>query len=350
MDLVLIRIGFILILGVSAYFFRPFHLNPWVSVLAGVAAACLMIVFELRVRALSLKRLFGAVIGSILGIFGAFLFSAVLRSSIPAGGTQELLQIFVLLFMSYVGLVVGASKGALLNLAALGDLFNNESGGSGGLKILDTSAIIDGRIADMADTGFLEGTLAVPEFVLHELQMVADSSDGSKRQRGRRGLDILQRMQANAQLTIEIIEEDFPQIKEVDLKLIELAKKLRAKIVTNDFNLNKVAHLHKVAVLNINDLANSLRPVVLPGEKMNIVILKEGKEYNQGVGYLDDGTMVVVDHARRLIGRAIEITVTSVLQTASGKMIFGRVEEGRGETKPDSVRPISAEVREMSGT
>src|SRR5277367_1708665 len=345
MDLVLIRVGFILILGIAAYFFRPLNLNPWISALAGAAAAGLMIVFELRVRALSLKRLFGAVIGSILGIFGAFLFSAVLRNSIPSGGAQELLQIFVLLFMSYVGLVVGASKGELLNLAALGDLFNSEAAGAGALKLLDTSAIIDGRIADMADTGFLEGTLAVPEFVLHELQMVADSSDGSKRQRGRRGLDILQRMQANAQLTIEIIEEDFPQIKEVDLKLIELAKKLRAKIVTNDFNLNKVAHLHKVPVLNINDLANSLRPVVLPGEKMNIVILKEGKEYNQGVGYLDDGTMVVVDHARRLIGRAIEITVTSVLQTASGKMIFGRFDEA----KPEPVRAISGEVREMSG-
>ncbi len=353
MDLVLIRVGFILILSIAAYFFHPADFNPWIAAFSGAAAAALMIVFELRVRALSLKRLIGAVVGSILGIFGAFLFSAVLRNSIPPGGTQELLQILVLLFMSYVGLVVGASKGALLNLAALGDLFNTEAS-TGTQKILDTSAIIDGRIADMADTGFLEGTLAVPEFVLHELQMVADSSDGSKRQRGRRGLDILQRMQANAQLTIEIIEEDFPQIKEVDLKLIELAKKLRAKIVTNDFNLNKVAHLHKVPVLNINDLANSLRPVVLPGEKMNIVILKEGKEYNQGVGYLDDGTMVVVDHARRLIGRAIEITVTSVLQTASGKMIFGRFEEGRtegrAEAKPEPVRPINAEVREMSGT
>src|SRR5271170_3789748 len=346
MDLVLIRIGFVLILGVAAYFFRPFHLNPWVSALAGAASAGLMIVFELRVRALSLKRLFGAVIGSILGIFGAFLFSEVLRNSIPSGGVQDLLQIFVLLFMSYVGLVVGASKGELLNLAALGDLFNNEAN-SGGLtlKLLDTSAIIDGRIADMADTGFLDGTLAIPEFVLHELQMVADSSDGSKRQRGRRGLDMLQRMQANPQLTVEIIEEDYPQIKEVDLKLIELAKKLRAKIVTNDFNLNKVAHVHKVPVLNINDLANSLRPVVLPGEKMNIVILKEGKEYNQGVGYLDDGTMVVVDNARRLIGRAIEISVTSVLQTASGKMIFGRVDE----VKPEPVRTMSGEVREISG-
>jgi uncharacterized protein YacL len=345
MDLVLIRVGFILVLSCAAYFFSPFQLNPWVSALAGAAAAGLMIVFELRVRALSLKRLFGAVIGSILGILGAFLFCAVLRNSIPSGGAQELLQIVVLLFMSYVGLVVGANKGELLNLGALGDLFNSEAGSGVTLKLLDTSAIIDGRIADMADTGFLDGTLAVPQFVLHELQMVADSSDGSKRQRGRRGLDILQRMQANAQLTVEIIEEDYPQIKEVDLKLIELAKKLKAKIVTNDFNLNKVAHLHKVPVLNINDLANSLRPVVLPGERMHIVILKEGKEYNQGVGYLDDGTMVVVDNARRLIGRAIEITVTSVLQTASGKMIFGRVDEA----KPEPVRAIGGELREMSG-
>jgi uncharacterized protein YacL len=344
MDLVLIRVGFVALLGLAAYYFQPLGLNPWLSAIAGAAAAGLMIIFEFRVRALSLKRLFGAVIGSILGIFGAFLFSGVLRNSIPAGGLQDLLQVFVLLFMSYVGLVVGASKGDLLNLAALGDFFNADANNTAGVKLLDTSAIIDGRIADMADTGFLEGTLAVPEFVLHELQMVADSSDGSKRQRGRRGLDILQRMQGNLQLTIQIIEEDFPQIKEVDLKLIELAKKLRAKIVTNDFNLNKVAHLHKVAVLNINDLANSLRPVVLPGERMNIVILKEGKEYNQGVGYLDDGTMVVVDNARRLIGRAIEITVTSVLQTASGKMIFGRVDEA----KPEPVRAISAEVREIS--
>src|SRR5271155_5137222 len=346
MDLVLIRIGFILILGVAAYFFRPFHLNPWVSALAGAASAGLMIVFELRVRALSLKRLFGAVIGSILGIFGAFLFSAVLRNSIPSGGAQELLQIFVLLFMAYVGLVVGASKGELLNLAALGDLFNSEAASGGvSLKLLDTSAIIDGRIADMADTGFLDGTLAVPEFVLRELQMVADSSDGSKRQRGRRGLDVLQRMQANSLLNVQIVEDDFPHIREVDLKLIELAKELDAKIVTNDFNLNKVAHLHHVSVLNINDLANALKPVVLPGEKMNIAILKEGKEYNQGVGYLDDGTMVVVDHARRMIGRSVEISVTSVLQTASGKMIFGKMDET--QSKPDAVR-IPAEVREVS--
>jgi len=328
MDLILIRISFLLVLSLASYFFRPFGLNPWIAAAAGAGAAALVIVFELRVRALSLRRLIGAVAGSIFGIFGAFLFSLVLRNSLPPGNTQSLLQIFVLLLMTYIGLVVGTSKGDLLNLAALGDLFGSErSTAKRNIKILDTSAIIDGRIADMAETGFLEGELVVPEFVLRELQMVADSQDGSKRQRGRRGLDVLQRMQGNSLLTIRIIEDDYAKIREVDLKLIELARDLDGKIVTNDFNLNKVAHLHNVPVLNINDLANSLKPVVLPGEKMTIMVLKEGKEYNQGVGYLDDGTMVVVDHARRMIGRSVEITVTSVLQTASGKMIFGKMED-----------------------
>jgi len=345
MDLILIRIAFLLVLSVASYFLRPFGLNPWIAAISGAAAGALVIVFELRVRALSLRRLIGAVAGSILGIIGAFLFSLVLRNSLPPGNTQSLLQIFVLLLMSYIGLVVGTSKGDLLNLSALGDLFSSERGGAKrNIKILDTSAIIDGRIADMAETGFLEGALVVPEFVLRELQMVADSQDGSKRQRGRRGLDILQRMQGNSLLTIQIIEDDYPKIREVDLKLIELAKDLDGKIVTNDFNLNKIAHLHNVAVLNINDLANSLKPVVLPGEKMGILILKEGKEYNQGVGYLDDGTMVVVDHARRLIGRSVEITVTSVLQTASGKMIFGKMDELPKADTPRSETVRSIEV------
>jgi uncharacterized protein YacL len=336
MDLVLIRILFVLVLAAVCYFFRIHSLPSWASAIAGAMGAALIIVFEVRVRALSLRRLIGAVLGSTLGIFSAFLFSLVLANSLPEGSTRSLLQIFVLSLMAYVGLVVGTNKGDLLNLSALGDLFSGERQGKRSVKLLDTSAIIDGRIADMAETGFLDGALVIPEFVLRELQMVADSSDGSKRQRGRRGLDVLQRMQGNPLLTVQIIEEDFPHIREVDLKLIELAKQLDAKIVTNDFNLNKVAHLHHVSVLNINDLANALKPVVLPGEKMNIVILKEGKEYNQGVGYLDDGTMVVVDHARRMIGRSVEISVTSVLQTASGKMIFGRMEEALA--KPDPVR------------
>jgi uncharacterized protein YacL len=346
MDLVVIRIFFAFVLSVVCYFFHPQGVSSWIAATAGVFIAGLVVVFEMRVRALSLRRLIGAVLGSVTGIFGAFLFSLVLANSLTAGNVRSLLQIFVLLLTSYVGLVVGTSKGDMLNLSALDNLFSGERQSKRTVKLLDTSAIIDGRIADMADTGFLDGVLVIPEFVLRELQMVADSSDGSKRQRGRRGLDVLQRMQGNTLLTVQIVEDDFPQIREVDLKLIELAKQLDAKIVTNDFNLNKVAHLHHVSVLNINDLANSLKPVVLPGEKMNIVILKEGKEYNQGVGYLDDGTMVVVDHARRMIGRSIEISVTSVLQTASGKMIFGKIEEAQQKT--DTVH-LATEVRQVSG-
>lgn len=328
MDLILIRIAFILVLAVVGYSFRPFGSPPWVSAIAGALAACLVLILEVRVRAVSLKRLMGAAAGCILGIVVAYLFSLVLRNTLPQGTVQSLIGIFVLLLMSYVGIMVGASKGDLLNLGAMGNLFNPErSAARRESKILDTSSIIDGRIADMAETGFLEGPLLVPEFVLRELQMVADSQDGSKRQRGRRGLDVLQRMRSNERLEVQIIQTDYPNIREVDQKLIELAKEIRGKILTTDFNLNKVAHLHTVEVLNINDLANSLKPVVLPGEKMSVAILKEGKEYNQGVGYLDDGTMVVVDHARRMIGRSVEISVTSVLQTASGKMIFGKLED-----------------------
>ena len=206
--------------------------------------------------------------------------------------------------------------------------------------MLDTSVIIDGRIADIAEAGFIDGMIVVPEFVLRELQVVADSTDASKRQRGRRGLDMLQRMQSNTVLQVQIVPDDFPSIREVDLKLLELAKKWEAKVVTNDFNLNKVAHLHHVEVLNINDLANALKPVVLPGEHMTVLILKEGKEYNQGVGYLDDGTMVVVDHARKMIGRSIEISVTSVLQTASGKMIFGKMDENGRVANQEATREV----------
>jgi uncharacterized protein YacL len=342
MDLVVIRTLFILILTAACFFLRPFGLDPWAAAVLGAVAAAAVIVFELRVRALSIKRLLGAVLGSVLGIIGAALFGMVLGASLPPGGTRALLQLFVLMLMSYIGLMVGASKGDLLNFTgALADLFAGERSASSkrNAKILDTSAIIDGRIADVVETGFLEGILVVPEFVLRELQAIADSSDSSRRQRGRRGLDILQKMQADPLLSVQIVEEDFPQLRDVDLKLIELARKMDAPILTNDFNLSKVARLHQVRVLSLNDLANSLKPLVLPGEKMNIVVLKEGKEYNQGVGYLDDGTMVVVDNARRMIGRAVEITVTSVLQTASGKMIFGKLEDA--PLKPEQVRAVS---------
>jgi uncharacterized protein YacL len=327
MDLILIRVFFVALLGGVCYFLHPFELSGWAGVAVGAGAAGAVIVFELRVRALSLKRLIGAVVGSVLGIFGAALFCMVLRGALPAGATSAALQIFVLLLMTYVGLLVGASKGEMLSTSAMGTVFTGDRPTRKSAKVLDTSVIIDGRIADIAEAGFIDGMMVVPEFVLRELQLVADSTDSSRRQRGRRGLDMLQRMQSNKNIQVQIVSDDFPAVREVDLKLLELAKKWEAKVVTNDFNLNKVAHLHHVEVLNINDLANALKPVVLPGEKMTVLILKEGKEFNQGVGYLDDGTMVVVDHARKLIGRAVEISVTSVLQTASGKMIFGKMDE-----------------------
>jgi uncharacterized protein YacL len=345
-DLLIIRLFFVFIVAVAGYVLRPFGLSPWLGTAAGAAIGFAVILFEMRLRLMSLKRLIGAVIGSILGIFGAYLFSLVIRHSLEAGPTQSFLQLLVMLLMAYVGLVVGANKGDLLNLAALGGIFGGEKQSRKLYKILDTSVIIDGRIADIAETGFLEGVLVLPQFVLRELQLVADSADPLKRNRGRRGLDILQRLQKIASVQVQIVEDDFPAVREVDLKLIELAKQYEAKIVTNDFNLNKVAQLRGVEVLNINELANSLKPVVLPGEGMRVFILKEGKEYNQGVAYLDDGTMVVVDNARKMIGKNVDISVTSVLQTTAGKMIFGKFDErgssGRHEIAPRRPQGVAA--------
>jgi uncharacterized protein YacL len=196
------------------------------------------------------------------------------------------------------------------------------------IVILDTSVIIDGRIADIFQTHFVEGKIVIPRFVLKELQQIADSQDALKRNRGRRGLDILNKIQKNTALDVRIHEEDFPELSDVDAKLVKLAKVLSGRIFTNDFNLNKIAELQCVKVLNINELANALRPVVLPGETMEIRVAKEGKEYNQGIAYLDDGTMVVIDNSRHLIGQTVKVTVTSVLQTSAGRMIFAKLEEG----------------------
>jgi uncharacterized protein YacL len=235
-----------------------------------------------------------------------------------------------------LGLVLGARRGEWLEPAKFLSLFR-DARPQKRYRILDTSVIIDGRVADIVETGFLDGTLVVPQFVLKELQYVADSADSLKRNRGRRGLDILHRMQKMAGVEVIISDLDFPQVKEVDLKLIELARTMLGRIVTNDFNLNKVAQLRGVEVLNINELTNALKPVVLPGEVMNVFILKEGKEYNQGVAYLDDGTMVVVDNARSRIGRSLDIVVTSVLQTTAGRMIFGRHASEPGATPAEGM-------------
>ncbi len=351
MDVVLIRLLFVLIIGVICFFIRPFNLPSNLDAAVGLLIGVAIIVFEWRLRTMSLKRLIGAAIGSVLGIVGAYLFALVIRNSIPASPTQSFLQIMVMMVMAYVGLAVGANKGDLLNLSALGGVFGGERSGKKSYKILDTSVIIDGRIADIAETGFLDGLIVIPQFVLRELQLVADSADSLKRNRGRRGLDILQRLQKIASVQIQIVEDDFPSVREVDMKLIELAKLYEGKIITNDFNLNKVAQLQGVAVLNINELANSLKPIVLPGEVMRVFILKEGKEYNQGVAYLDDGTMVVVDNARKMIGKTIDISVTSVLQTTAGKMIFGKWDE-RATSRHDSktTAPLPVAVPPATGT
>jgi uncharacterized protein YacL len=342
-DLLIIRIGFVLLLALGGYLLNPLarssHFADFVgdavrtkqilSAVFGALIGAVIIAFEIRARQASLKTLIGAAFGSILGIVGAYLIGMLISTqdinTVP-GELKTFLTIALAFFMGYIGLMVGAAKGDYLDLSALGGLFSDKTV-KRDYKILDTSVIIDGRIADVAETGFLGGTLIIPNFILTELQQVADSADSSKRQRGRRGLDMLQRLRNNSKLDIQIVETDFPAVKEVDLKLIELGRQLDAVIVTNDFNLNKVAQLRGVSVLNINELANALKPVVLPGEAMRVFILKEGKEYNQGVAYLDDGTMVVVDNARRLIGKTTDIAVTSVLQTTAGKMIFGRLWE-----------------------
>jgi uncharacterized protein YacL len=348
-DIIVVRLLFLILVAATCYVIDPFGQTRTIDAGVGALIGAAIVLFEWKLRTISLKRLIGAAIGSFLGICGAYLFALVIRNSIPAGQTQSFLQILVMLLMAYVGLIVGANKGDLLNLAALGGVFGGEKTGKKSYKILDTSVIIDGRIADIAETGFLDGIIVTPQFVLRELQLVADSADSLKRNRGRRGLDILQRLQKVANLQIQIVEDDFPAVREVDLKLIELAKVYEGKIITNDFNLNKVAQLQGVEVLNINELANSLKPIVLPGETMRVFILKEGKEYNQGVAYLDDGTMVVVDNARKMIGKTIDVSVTSVLQTTAGKMIFGKWDERAAYSRQATPVPVAPPAVSVPG-
>jgi len=326
-DHMIVRLIFAVACVAAGYHFHPFGLTNMVAAGVGLAFAVSVFLLEARLQHASMRRLIGGAVGSILGILGAYLMGLILvRTSIPEG-SRSFMDVALLLVMTYIGLVVGANKGDMLNLSALGGLFGSERSTRRMPKVLDTSVIIDGRIADICEAHFLDGVMLIPQFVLRELQFVADSADSMKRQRGRRGLEVLQRIQKMPHLEIEIADEDFPNIADVDLKLIELAKRYDGKIITNDYNLNKVASLQGIEILNVNQLANALKPVVLPGETMRVFILREGKEYNQGVAYLDDGTMVVVDGARRMINKTIDITVTSVHQTTAGKMIFGRLDE-----------------------
>ncbi len=326
-DSFLLRAGFVALVALISALFRPFGLSPLAATLVGLGTGLAVNLIELRVRRAGLAAIVGACLGALLGGIIGLIFVALLNPGSSVSEPSALfLRLIVPLLCGFLGLLVGIAKSDLLDLGAIG-IFGKAATVSSALKVLDTSVIIDGRIVDIAESGFLDGHLVIPEFVLHELQLVADSSDSAKRNRGRRGLDIVQRLQKMPRIQIEVSGQDFPAVREVDLKLIEFAKITGAKIVTNDFNLNKLAQVQGVEILNINELANALKPVVLPGESMRVFILKEGKEYNQGVAYLDDGTMVVVDNARRLISKTVDITVTSVLQTTAGKMIFGKYDE-----------------------
>ena len=321
---IILRVIVFFVFALSGYMIGIKYNYEIYGVLTGGVLGLIAIAAEIQLKKIEL----GTIIGGLLGISCGLLFAYLLMLPLKLflGEDVNLIYFGLMAVFGYGGLLLGLSRGKAISVAAIFRLFRGE-GMEEHLKILDTSVIIDGRISDVCETGFLEGVFILPQFILQELQHIADASDTMKRARGRRGLDILHKIQKMSRITVRIVDEDFPKIKEVDAKLVALAKLLNAKVITNDFNLNKVAELQGVSVLNINELANSLKPVVLPGEAMRVFILKEGKEYNQGVAYLDDGTMVVVENARRLIGKNSDVTVTSVLQTTAGRMIFSKLKE-----------------------
>jgi len=322
--LIIVRLAVLSLFCVGGYLLGIRYGYGEAGALAGLFFGLVATAADHILKKVNMGTVIGGIIGTALGLLFANLILAPLRAMVR----EELVEVSFVLrgVFAYGGLLIGLHRGKGITIPGLFRLLSGK-GSEENLKILDTSVIIDGRIADVCEAGFIEGTFIVPQFILQELQYIADSQDPMKRARGRRGLDVLHKIQKMSNINVRIVEEDFPKIKEVDSKLVALGKLLNAKIITNDFNLNKVAQLQGVSVLNINELANSLKPVVLPGEAMRVFVLKEGKEYNQGVAYLDDGTMVVVENGRRFMGKTIDVTVTSVLQTTAGRMIFSKVQE-----------------------
>ncbi len=329
MTLIFVRIFFITIATIVGY--QIGSLFPLASgnaafggAVLGLFGSLILIFLELSMRKVSVRGLSAAVFGLIFGLIMAKLLSDAFMLVPMSETISSSVRLVLTLIFCYLGMVIAMRGRDEFNLVIPYVKFSRQDRGSE-VIILDTSVIIDGRIADISQTKFVEGRFIIPRFVLRELQQIADSNDSLKRNRGRRGLDILNNMRKSTNIDIKIHEEDFPEITEVDAKLVKLAKVLDAKIITNDFNLNKVAQFQDVRVLNINELANALRPVVLPEEIMEIRLVREGKEPNQAVAYLDDGTMVVVEEAKRAIGQMVKITVVSVLQTAAGRMIFAKL-------------------------
>jgi uncharacterized protein YacL len=329
-DFWVVRVVLVGATSVVCYKLGPFGVHGSPAAGLGFLVAMLILLAELRLRRAEISGLVGGTCGIVVGLVVSVLVTSVLSHTAASEPTKSFLEVLSLFGFAYLGLIVGSAKGVLMRTAPLLSPPRTTAEALEPMKLLDTSALIDGRIGDICETHFLDGRLGVPRFVLMELQQVADSSDPLRRQRGRRGLEVLERMQKMPWLDLRVLDQDVPGTMAVDQKLIELARCSGSKIVTNDFNLNKVARVQGISILNVNELANAVKPAVLPGEAMRVLILKEGKEATQGVAYLDDGTMVVVDGARRHINRTIDIVVTSTHQTPAGKMIFGRVEE-RGE-------------------
>lgn len=327
---ILIQIVLVAVTTVTGYFIlKEIFLSTVFGLfgaICGLALGYLILKVEEKLKDIPLKIIVGSLVGVTISLIVANLFISrlllALIKDIPLT-----LPIYVLFYfiMGYLGFRIGEKKSETLDLTKVPFLEKMEE--TENAKILDTSTIIDGRIADLCETGFVEGTFVIPQFVLYEVQHIADQQDPVKRTRGRRGLDVLHRLQKQTQVKVKIVDYDFPKLKDVDTKLIALAKKLSGKILTNDYNLNKVAELQGIEVMNMNQLATSLKPSVLPGEQMSIRVLKEGKEHGQGIGYLEDGTMVVVDEAKKLLGKTVDVVVTSLLQTTSGRMIFARLRE-----------------------
>lgn len=332
--ILILRILFVVLFTVYGYLSQfqwlfPFSLpqGAWIGAGIGFCFSLLVVLVDLFFKRFTVRNVLSILIGAALGLFVHRLLMEAVRSvGVPPEILKQLGVVSAVMF-SYLGAITILRGQDEFNL--LIPFVKLESKGAGEeLILLDTSVIIDGRIADIAETHFLCGKLILPRYVLKELQLIADSADPLKRNRGRRGLDILNRIKENPNIEVKIQEMDFPELSTVDAKLVKMAQVVNAKVFTNDYNLNKVAELQGVKVLNINELANALKPVVIPGETMQVKILKEGKEHDQGVAYLDDGTMVVVDNGRRRIGQTIIVMITSVLQTQAGRMIFARPGDG----------------------
>ncbi|MBN2097622.1 MAG: hypothetical protein JW714_03985 [Candidatus Omnitrophica bacterium] len=331
MKLIWMRLFFLIVCGLvgfqlgDAYGTTSGQQFGWIGLGVAVLGALVVIILEILMRRVSVSGLSAAVFGLIFGLIMAVLLSFALNMVPMTESVRSSLRVILMLIFCYLGMVIAMRGKDEFHLIIPYVRLTRQDMGSE-LIVLDTSVIIDGRILDISQTKFVEGRFIIPRFVLKELQQIADSKDSLRRNRGRRGLEVLGKIQKNPHIDVRVHEEDFPEIPDVDAKLIKLAKIVNAKVFTNDFNLSKVAELQGVKVLNINELANALKPIVLPGEIMELKVVKEGKEYNQGVAYLDDGTMVVVENGRNLIGQTIQAVVTSVLQTTAGRMIFTKPE------------------------